>query len=345
MSTIWGAAIVAFAGLLTGGGGFPIKFMRKYKFEHFWFVSFVFVLIVLPWVVTLGFCPHPFEAYRSVDPKLILRANLFSFAWGIANVLNGLCLLRIGFALSGGIILGTGVSLGTIIPLMVKGSGLFSSAPDLASAAGHAVLVGVAIMLTGVVFITLAGFGRERQLQQAAQPTTGSYLGGLIMALTAGVLSVGQSFSFVYTQGPIIDAMRARGASVTGATFAVWAVGLMGGALVNVLYPAYLMTKNKSWHVLAESRRELAWCLFMSTAGFFGISLMGKGMLVLGALGASVGFGIQQSSVLLSLMGVGFVFGEWRGIRGVPRKQIYFAIALLTIGATILAYGNSLVRH
>ena len=65
------------------------------------------------------------------------------------------------------------------------------------------------------------------------------------------------------------------------------------------------MNKNKSWHVLAESKNEFAWCLFMSACGFFGITLMGKGMLVLGALGASVGFGIQQSSVLLSNMGVG----------------------------------------
>ena len=140
MSTLWGAAIVAFAGLLTGGGGFPIKFMRKYKFEHFWFVCMFLTLFVLPWVVTLGFCPHAFAAYRSVGPMLILKANLFSFAWGIANVLCGLCFLRIGFALTGGILIGTGVSLGTIIPLMVKGSGLFSSAPDLDSAAGHAVL-------------------------------------------------------------------------------------------------------------------------------------------------------------------------------------------------------------
>ena len=118
MSTLWGAAIVAFAGMLTGGGGFPIKLMRKFKFENFWFASIVFSLVVFPWAVTLGFCPHALEAYRQIDPALILKANLFSFAWGIANVLNGLCFLRIGFALSGGIIIGTGVSLGTVVPLI-----------------------------------------------------------------------------------------------------------------------------------------------------------------------------------------------------------------------------------
>ena len=200
-------------------------------------------------------------------------------------------------------------------------------------------------MVGGVIFSTIAGFGRERQLHQSTKPSTGSYRGGLVMALLAGVLSVGLSFSFVYTQGPIVSAMRAQGASVTAANFAVWAVGLMAGALVNILYPAYLMTRNKTWHNLAESRTELAWCLFMSVSGFLGITLMGKGMLILGVLGASVGFGIQQSSVLLSNMGVGFVSGEWRGVHGIPRIQIYLSVACLTFGGIVLAYGNSLVGH
>ncbi len=115
-------------------------------------------------------------------------------------------------------------------------------------------MVGVAIMLVGVVLAAFAGFGRDRILRSTDQPRTGSFAGGLIMVVIAGALSAGISFAFVYSQGPIVSAMKAHGAGDIPANFAVWAIGLLGGALIiNVTYPAYLMTKNKSWGVLLDS--------------------------------------------------------------------------------------------
>jgi len=57
-----------------------------------------------------------------------------------------------------------------------------------------------------------------------------------------------------------------------------------------------------------------------------------------------VGFGIQQASQMLGGQGVGFASGEWRGVRGVPRMQMYLAIALLIVAAIIMAFGNSLTK-
>jgi L-rhamnose-H+ transport protein len=142
------------------------------------------------------------------------------------------------------------------LPMIVKGSGLFQDAASPTSPAGLAVLAGVAVMLVGVVFAALAGFGRDRTLQKQEQ-RSGSFFGGLIMTIIAGVLSCGMSLSFVYGQGPIVEAMKKQNASDVPATFAVWAVCLLGGSLLNVLYPAYLMTKKKSWGVLCESWKEL----------------------------------------------------------------------------------------
>jgi len=119
-----------------------MKLMRRFQFEHWWFISMLVGLIILPWVVTLAFCPNPFAAYHTVDPSLIVKANLFSLGWGVANVLCGLCFVRIGFALTGGILTGLGVSIGVTVPMIVKGSGLFSGAPNLGSAAGRTVLLG-----------------------------------------------------------------------------------------------------------------------------------------------------------------------------------------------------------
>ncbi len=320
-----------------------MKIMRKFQFEHWWFVSMLTGLVLLPWAVTLAFCPDPIAAYRSIDASLLWKANAFSLGWGVANVLCGLCFIRIGFALTGGILTGLGLSLGVTIPLLIKGSGLFSEAPSIGSPAGHAILLGVAIMIVSVVLVAFAGFGRDRVLRTSAK-SSGSFRIGLVMVIIAGILSVGLSFSFVYSQDPIVRAMKAQGASNIPANFSVWAISLIGGALVNILYPVYLMTKNKSWRVLAECWTDAALAILMGLSMSAAVALMGQGMLLLGALGASIGFGIQQGAQMLGNQSVGFISGEWKGVEGTPRRQMYTALALLVLAAIVMAYGNTLAK-
>ena len=196
-------------------------------------------------------------------------------------------------------------------------------------------------MIVGVVFVSLAGFGRDRALQKNQQ-MRGHFIVSLLMGIFAGVLSAGSGLTFVYSQEPITQAMRANGASEIAANFAVWAAGLFAGAMVNILYPMWLMTKNKSWNVLFTSHREASLSFIMGLSFCIAFALMGKGMLWLGALGASVGFGIYQAMQMLGGQAVGFIAGEWREVRGTPRKQMYAAILILIAAAMIMAYGNSL---
>lgn len=337
---ILGVLLLVVAGLMQGSSGWPIKLMKRWQYEHWAFVGMTVALVVIPWTVTLLFCPNALDAYRTVSPMVLVKSNLFSLSWGIANILCMLCFVRIGFCLTGGILTGLGVSLGVTIPMVFKGSGLFENAADIGSPAGMTVVAGVAVMLVGVLIASLAGFGRDKVLQKT-QETSGSFWVGLVMVVAAGVLSCGISFAFVYSQGPIIDAMKAEGASEIAANFAVWAAGLLGGALINILYPAYLMTRNRSWNTLATSHGEFVLALVISVNLCAGIALMGKGMLMLGPLGASVGFGVQQAMQMLGTQAVGFIGGEWRGMHGKPRWQMIAAIAALILAACIMAYGNT----
>jgi hypothetical protein len=334
-----GALVVVVAGLIQGSGGWPIKLMKRFKYEHFAFVAMFVALFVGPWTVTLLFCPNAIQAYKSVDAMVLIKSNLFSMSWGIANVICMMCFVRIGFCLTGGIMTGVGVSLGVTLPMIFKGSGLFRNASDMTSPAGFTVLIGVAVMVIGVIVASLAGFGRDKVLQKTQQKT-GSFAVGLLMVVIGGVLAAGISFAFVYSQDPIVAAMKAQGAGEIPANFAVWAVGLIAGGLINVIYPAWLMTKNKSWNVLC-SLKETGLSVFMGINMILSLALMGKGMLMLGALGASVGFGIQQAMQMMGNQGVGFIGGEWRGVHGKPRTQMYAAIALLILAAIIMAWGNS----
>ncbi len=401
MEAFLGIMVVAAGGLVMGSSAWPFKLMKKYQFEHWWFVGMLVGLVIMPWAITLLGCPGAIEGLKNIPRDAILSGNLFSIGWGVANVLCGICYVRIGVALTGAILAGLGVSVGAITPMIFKGSGLFKDAPDVTSTAGITVCIAVGLMLVGVVFASLAGFGRDRELKKSSSKS-GGFLTGLVMAVLAGILSSFMAFVFVYSQDPIVanlsrvsadtklevtvdgkkwndDAMRSLvdpigvqgktaweiGRAVkaelekkspgsipdvtvsTGsipATFGVFAIGLIGGAVVNLGYAVFLLTKNRSWNVLWASGRELFLAVLIGVGFSLAVALMGKGMLLLGALGASVGFGIQQAMQMTGTQLLGFVSGEWRGVYGTPRKQMYLALAILLVASIIMAYGNGLAK-
>ena len=339
-----GVVLTVSAGLIMGTSPWPLKLMRHLQYEHFAFVSMLVALAIIPWTVTLVLCPNAFAAFCEVPLHTLLKANLFSLAWGVAQVLALLCFVRIGVSLTYGILCAVGASVGVITPMIFKASGAFAEAPGLWSCAGLTVLLGVAIMVLGVFLAALAGFGREQQQtdQSPATAEKGGFTVGLVMVLVAGVLSAGWGFAFAYSQGPIIEAMKSHGADDFPASVAVWAVVLFGAALINVLYPTYLMTKRQTWNVLGRHPREIMLAVLYGLLFFIPSALLGKGMLMLGPLGASVGFGIVQGTLILGGQALGFISGEWRGVHGKPRVHIYLAIVVLVASMTVLALGNAL---
>ena len=276
-----------------------------------------------------------------MDTGVILRSNLFSMAWGIGNVLLGISLVRIGASLSFAILSGIGIPLGVIVPMILKGSGRFQQAADLDSDTGLVILGATGLMLVGVVFVALAGFGRDKVLDKQDE-RSGSFLGGLIMCVISGFCSVGPAFAFVYSQAPIRNAMLERGAGEWPAAIAVWTLGMLLGALINVVYPAFIMSKNKSWHLLKESPNELGLSLIVGFNLFLAFALWFQGMLLLGPLGGSVGFGIYFALQILAAQGLGWISGEWKGVRGKPVMQMFTAVAVLVVAAGIMAYASTL---
>ena len=205
------------------------------------------------------------------------------------------------------------------------------------------ILLGVAVIVIGVVLSTFAGFGRDLALQKGAavEETSGGFLAGLIMAVVAGVLSTGLMLGFVYTYQPTFNAVIARGGGELPAIVAAWAVGLLGGAAVNLAYPAWQMTKNRSWRGLFASVGDAALAVVLGLQFIVAITLLlGKGMLMLGIAG--VGFGIQQALQLLGNQAVGFLSGEWRGVRGRPLRLMVAAVSVLVAAVCVLALGKAL---
>lgn len=335
-----GIVVVVLSGLIMGTSPWPLKLMRHFQYEHFAFVSMLLALVILPWTITLLFCPQPFAALSEVKVAVLLKANLFALSWGIAQVLAMLCFLRIGVSLTYGILCSIGAAVGVITPMVFKPSGVFGKAADLISKPGMIMLAGTAIMIVGVVFASLAGLGREKPLSKESDSRSrsgGKFLVGLAMVIVAGVLSTGWGFAFSYSQDTIIAAMKAKGAADFPAGIAVWAVALLGAAVPNLCYPIALMTLKKNWSVLAAHPREVALALLYGVLFFVPSALLGHGMLLLGTLGASLGWGLVQGTLILGGQMLGFASGEWRGVQGTPRAQIYIAIVVLIVAMLVMA--------
>lgn len=341
MALITGSIVAGLGGAAAGALSWPMKLQKKFKFEHCWFPGMLFGLFVLPWAVTLALCPNAIDGYRSVAPAVIIKSNLFSLAWGVGNVLLGISLVRIGASLSFGILSGVGIPLGVIVPMVFKGSGKFQQAADLNSPAGLTILIATALMLVGVVLVALAGFGRDKMLDKQAEKS-GGFLGGLIMCVISGFCSVGPAFAFVYSQGPIRGAMLDRGAGEWPASLAVWALGMGLGCLVNVVYPALLMFRKGSWGVIRDNPRELGLSLIVGLNLFLAFALWFQGMILLGPMGGSIGFGIYFALQILGAQVLGLVSGEWRGVRGKPVTQMLVAVIILVAAAAVMAYASTL---
>jgi hypothetical protein len=328
------------AGLCVGGAAWPIKLMKHYQGEHWGFVAMTVALIFIPWVLTLGYCPDVFGAFAEVGSGPLLKAAFFALFWGVANVLAMICIAKIGVSLTFGILTGIGVCVGVTVPMIFKGSGQFADAPGLLSLPGALVMLGIAVMLSGVFVMAKAGLARDRKEGE----TKSSSASGIIMCVIAGVLSVGFSFAFVYCQAPIVEALVKRGATQFTSSFAVWAIALLSAGILNSCYFALQMTRKQSWGVFFRHWPEAFLAVIFGVMFIAGFILMGKGMLLLGALGASVGFGLQQSMQIVGSQVVGFAGGEWKQAARPLVRQAFLAIALLIVAAAILATANGVAK-
>src|SRR5260370_34199692 len=151
-----GIALALLAGLMSGNCMLPLKFNRRWKYENTWLVFSVVSLVLLAWALAVGLVDHIFEAYRSLSWFQIALPFLFGVGWGIAQVLFGISVLRLGLGLAYAIIVGLGALLGTLVPLFVQ------HRSQVGETAWIEILTGVAVMIAGIALSTRGGQIRER---------------------------------------------------------------------------------------------------------------------------------------------------------------------------------------
>jgi L-rhamnose-H+ transport protein len=344
MSLLTGFVLVLVSGVMAGSALSPIKFVRKYRFENYWLIYGLTGTVIIPWTLALVASPHLFSVYSQLPWKVLLLPPAFAFSWGIASMLGGLCVSRIGLSLSYALVIGIGASAGSLVPL------LYFSPQTLQTPAGKYILLGIAVMLGGLVLVTWAGQQKESQLTKrnsvgnsggdGSAKVQHNYVVWVFMAVLAGILSAGLNFSFAFGQD-VVAAAHAAGASATNATYPVWALAMLGGMVPNLLYPCVLCFRNRSWNVfLSSPRSDIVFSILLGVLFMGSTVLYGLGAIRLGLLGTSVGWGIMQIMQIVVGNLSGFLTGEWK-LAGANAVRLMLAgVAVLVVASTVMAYGN-----
>jgi L-rhamnose-H+ transport protein len=329
-----GIALTLVAGLMAGNCMLPMKFNRTWMWENSWLVFSVVSLVILPWMLAVGLVDHLFDAYRGLSFLQIGVPFLFGAGWGVAQVLFGLSVQRLGLGLAYAIIVGLGALLGTLVPLFTQHWSQVGRTQLIE------ILAGVAVMVVGVSLSAWGGQIREHHHRPTPQsgPANG-YLAAVLLAILCGVMAPMLNYSFAFGQD-IAQQAAGIGNTPLRSAYAVWPIGLTGGFLPNVAYSLYLLRKRASWKLFQAPTPDLFWSVLMGGLWMGAFALYGMSATYLGSFGTSIGWGLFQIFMIMTATLSGVLTGEWRGAPRVATLLVVLGLGSLTGATALLAMGN-----
>lgn len=287
--------------------------------------------MVLPWALALLLCGNLAEIYGGLTTWHLLLPFLLGAGWGVAQVLFGLSVARLGLALGYAIIIGLGSLGGTLVPMFLQHREV------LATSRGALILFGLAVMMAGIVVAARAG--RQREQGQSKELGSG-YAVALALAVLCGLMAPMINYSFAFGQS-IAERAVQLGVTPERAGYAVWPVSLAGGLLPNLAYSLYLLFRNRTWGLFRGPwLPDAGFATLMGIFWMGSMSIYGVASVYLGALGTSVGWGLFQIFMIMTANFGGVVTGEWTTAPRAALHTLYAGLALLTAATLILAAGN-----
>jgi L-rhamnose-H+ transport protein len=335
MGIFEGLVLTFLAGSMAGANLLPLKWIRTWKWENFWFVYSIVSLTIVPFSLAFLLLPHLATVYASTPLSTLFKPLLYGFLWGIAQLGAGICVDKIGLALTSSILNGLCATFGSLTPLVVQHSEMLSQL------SGRLLLVGIAVMLIGIVLCGWAGLKREQtQTRSANSARAGmTYFLIMILVVVSGLLAALLNIALAFG-GTIVKLAEAQGAAATWAVFAVWPIALTGGLIVNLGYSSVLLARNKTWGNFLRRPGEVGKPVIAGSLWMLAIAIYSSGTVFLGILGVSVGWALFQITTLLSGNLAGIWSGEWRDISKRVFNVNIAGVAVLLLATVIMAAAN-----
>ena len=332
-----GLLIIFGSGVINASFPLPMKYARAWAWENLWFVFSLLSLLVLPIGAAAWAIPNLSEVYLSLPARDLLPGAVFGLLWGFAQTSFGIAVPMVGMAMAFAIVAGMCAVLGSLIPMMV-----FHPA-DLLAVRGLALVASGAVLAAGLVSYVRAA--RERDGASADGPagvTSPKYRKGLALCLFTGATAPMINLGFAFS-GRISAQAVSQGASEQSATLAIWVVVLGAAAIPNLLYPVFLLARNRTHaHFSKAPLRGVLLAAAMGVLWAGGTLGYGWGAATMGKYGTSIGYAVYVVALVLWSTVTGLFTGEWRdtGPQTMRRMRVglaWIVAAVLIVSATGLA--------
>lgn len=336
--------MAVFAGMCNGSFALPMKFTAKWKWEHIWGLFSFWGFVVFPVLLGIVTVPKLLDIFREVGATDLMYVFMFGFLWGIGSICFGLGIKYLGIGLAFSVNVGITIAIGSLLPLFQG-----NTIPTINNSA-IAVIIGVIIIVIGVAINGYAAFLREKDLSNNAGSSSNSrpssknvFVIGIMLCLTAGVMSPMLQFAFMYG-GKIIKVASGMGVDATIASNAIWMIALFGGFVVNIFFVGYLLIKNQSWRLykIKEAKKYHLLALIMGLLWVITIACYGMAVSNMGDLGLSIGWAIFNSVGIITANLLGLLTKEWQHVR---RKTIFvvsFGLFVLVLGTCVVGLAQFL---
>lgn len=334
---LWlGVIAVISAGILQGVFAVPMKYASGWKYENIWLVYSFCGMVVFPWLLAAATVPELGRVYAVTSAKTLFSIAGFGACWGIGATLTGVGFSILGIGLGLAIILALSASLGSLIPLIIL------NPQHLHTRQGQIYLVATTIMIIGIVFCARAGWLRDRiRGSELMGATRGSFLAGLIVCCSSGLLSSALNFSYAFGSEAAFHALN-QGASSIWSTGVVTSLAVSGGFLANFLYCGHLLLKHGTIRQFAVRGAGLGWLCgaLMGLFWFGGQTLYGLGISRMGSLGVIVGWPLLMGMIIVTANAAGLLTGEWNGVSRESKLFLASGMMIILVGLSMLAFGQ-----
>ena len=329
-----GLALVLLGGICQGSFMLPMKYTPQWKWENVWLIFSSTAYLILPWLIAVATVPDLVNVLRSTSTNTIAQTVLLGFGWGLGALAFGLGVDYLGMALGFAVILGLTAAIGTLVPLWVL------SPETLRSWNGVLILVGVLIILAGISVCSWAGKLKEDALAGGGRSVTGneprSYALGLLFCLLSGVLSPFGNLGFAFGS-EITEVALKFGTSEHFASNPLWAIITLPLFVCNAGYCVHLFVRHKSFgRYLASPPYYFFLCTGMGALWIGGMIFYGSGANKLGDIGASIGWAILMSSMVIVANLLGMATGEWKGSGRKPVRIMTYGLGILIIAIFVI---------
>jgi len=326
-----GLAIIFGSGVVNASFPLPMKYVRGWKWENLWFVFSFFALLVLPALAAWLAMPQLSQVYASLPARDFLPGAVFGLLWGFAQASFGVAVPMVGMAMAFAIVAGMCAVLGSLIPMTVLHS------EELLRMRGISLIISGVVLAVGLVLYVRAARERDRtSVGGGAQPSA-NYRKGLALCLFTGATAPMINLGFAFS-GNISARATAFGASSQSATLAIWVVVLGAASLPNLLYPLYLMARNRSHSDFRLSTTQgVVLSLLMGLLWAAGTLGYGWGAATMGTHGTSIGYAVYVVVLVFWSTVTGLFTGEWRGAAPSTLRRMRLGLAVIVVAILIVS--------